>query len=141
MMRDGLIRIIVTLNFFDLLIEQAIRDLGIEPTVISTPAGVAGMEPLHTQGNLVWHVHGVYTNPETQHPDELRDDDQPVNNQLDELFGQYGQLIVGWSAKWDPALGGTRGDSRPAWDPCGPPSYPRPECGRRRSSRTPPEER
>lgn len=104
LMRDGLIRIIVTLNF-DLLIETALRDLGVEPTVVSTPDDVRGMEPLHAQTNLVWHLHGDYTNPEMLNtPDELRAYDPTVDARLDELFDQYGLLIVGWSATWDPAL-------------------------------------
>jgi hypothetical protein len=104
MMRDGLIRIIVTLNF-DLLIETALRDVGIEPTVVSTVDGVRGMEPLHAQRYLVWHLHGDYTNPEMLNsPDELRQYADIVNTRLDELLDQYGLLVVGWSATWDPAL-------------------------------------
>jgi hypothetical protein len=104
MMVDGLVRIIVTLNF-DLLIETALRELGIEPTVVSTPDDVAGMEPLHAQRYLVWHLHGDYTNPAMLNtPDELREYPDVVNDRLNELFDQYGLLIIGWSAKWDPAL-------------------------------------
>jgi SIR2-like domain len=105
MMRDGLVRIIVTLNF-DLLIETALRDVGVEPTVVSTVDGVRGMEPLHAQRNLVWHLHGDYTHPEMLNtPDELRSYDDVVNERLDELLDQYGLVVVGWSATWDPALG------------------------------------
>lgn len=104
MMADGLIRIAITLNF-DLLIETALRDLGIEPTVVSTPADVMGMEPLHAQRHLVWHLHGDYTNPEMLNtPDELGTYPTHVVHQLDEVFDQYGLLVVGWSAQWDPAL-------------------------------------
>lgn len=104
LMRDGLVRIVLTLNF-DLLIETALRDLGIEPTVVSTPADVAGMEPLHAQRYLVWHLHGDYTNPQMLNtPDELRLYPDVMNERLDELFDQYGLLVVGWSAAWDPAL-------------------------------------
>lgn len=104
MMRDGLIRIIVTLNF-DLLIETALRDIGIEPTVVSTVDGVRGMEPLHAQRHLVWHLHGDYTHPEMLNtPDELRSYDDVVDQRLDELLDQYGLVVVGWSASWDPAL-------------------------------------
>lgn len=104
MMRDGVVRIIITLNF-DLLIETALRDLGVEPTVVSTAADVAGMEPLHAQRYLVWHLHGDYTNPQMLNtPDELRTYPDVVNDRLDELFDQYGLLILGWSAAWDLAL-------------------------------------
>lgn len=104
LMRDGFVRIIITLNF-DLLIETALRDLGIEPTVVSTPADVEGMEPLHAQRYLVWHLHGDYTNPQMLNtPDELRAYPDSVRARLGELFDQYGLLVLGWSATWDPAL-------------------------------------
>lgn len=102
LMRDGLVRVVVTLNF-DRLIETALRELGVEPTVISTVDDVRGMEPLHMQKHLVWHLHGDYTNPEMLNtPDELREYDPVVNVRLDELFDQYGLLVVGWSTEWDP---------------------------------------
>lgn len=104
MMADGLVRIVITLNF-DLLIETALRDLGIEPTVVSTAADAAGMEPLHAQRHLIWHLHGDYTNPEMLNtPDELRTYPTHIDVRLDEVFDQYGLLVVGWSARWDPAL-------------------------------------
>lgn len=104
MMADGLVRIVITLNF-DLLIETALRDLGIEPTVVSTAADAAGMEPLHAQRHLIWHLHGDYTNPEMLNtPDELRTYPTHIGLRLDEVFDQYGLLVVGWSARWDPAL-------------------------------------
>jgi SIR2-like domain len=104
LMRDGFIRLILTLNF-DLLIEAALRSYGVEPTIVSTVDDVRGMEPLHAQKNLVWHLHGDYTNPEMLNtPDELRAYDPLVNARLDELFDQYGLLIIGWSAIVDPAL-------------------------------------
>lgn len=37
-------------------------------------------------------------------PDELRTYPDAVNERLDELFDQYGLLLLGWSAAWDPAL-------------------------------------
>ncbi|WP_170944699.1 SIR2 family protein [Rhodococcus sp. 14-2483-1-1] len=104
MMAEGLVRIVVTLNF-DLLIETALRDLGIEPTVVSTAADAAGMEPLHAQRHLIWHLHGDYTNPEMLNtPDELRTYPAHIGLRLDEVFDQYGLLVVGWSARWDSAL-------------------------------------
>lgn len=116
-MRDGLVRVVVTLNF-DLLVETALRELGVEPTVISTVDDVRGMEPLHMQRHLVWHLHGDYTNPEMLNtPDELREYDPVVDARLDELFDQYGLMVVGWSAEWDSAL-------RAAVARCGSRRYP-----------------
>lgn len=104
LVKDGWVHLVVTLNF-DHLIETALRDVGITPTVVSTPADVAGMEPLHAQRCLVWHLHGDYTNPAMLNTrDELRAYDETVRARLAELFDQYGLLIVGWSAQWDTAL-------------------------------------
>lgn len=104
LMRDGLIRIALTLNF-DLLLETALRDLGVEPTIVSTTADVEGMEPLHAQRCLVWHLHGDYTQPEMLNtPDELDTYSPVVGQRLHEVFDQYGLIVVGWSAMWDPAL-------------------------------------
>ncbi len=49
MVKAGHIRVIITTNF-DRLMENALRDLGIEPTVVSSVDTLAGAEPItHTQ--------------------------------------------------------------------------------------------
>ena len=102
---SGHIRIVLTLNF-DHLMEQALRDRGIVPTVIAGEAAVAGMLPLHAHRALVWHLHGEYTSPATMlnTPEELANYPAAIDAQLDRLVDEYGWVITGWSAKWDPAL-------------------------------------
>jgi NAD-dependent SIR2 family protein deacetylase len=43
----GLVRVILTLNF-DRLIETALRDEGIEPTIVASPSDIDGLAPIHT---------------------------------------------------------------------------------------------
>lgn len=103
--RAGTIRVVVTLNF-DRLIEQAIRAEGIEPTVISSPADIRGMAPLHTIDCCVVHLHGDYLNPESMlnTDGELSGYDEHVQRLLDRVVEDYGLIIAGWSATWDVAL-------------------------------------
>ncbi|MFE1383406.1 SIR2 family protein [Streptomyces sp. NPDC058740] len=101
----GHVRIVLTTNF-DRLIETALRQVGVEPTVVAHPDDVAGLAPLHTIGCLVVHVHGDYLNPTSMlnTPEELNNYAPAVDKLLDRIFEDYGLIISGWSAKWDPAL-------------------------------------
>lgn len=104
LVQHGAIRLILTTNF-DLLTEAALRQAGIEPVVVSTSSAIAGMAPLHAQQCAVMHLHGDYKSPgvlNTQ--DELGAYDPLVDALLDQVFGEYGLVVVGWSAEWDLAL-------------------------------------
>ncbi|MGC9537593.1 SIR2 family protein [Streptomyces sp. UG1] len=102
---DGHVRIVLTTNF-DRLMETALREMGVEPTVAADPADAAGLAPLHTIKCLVVHVHGDYLNPTSMlnTPEELKEYAPAVDTLLDRIFADYGLIISGWSAKWDPAL-------------------------------------
>ncbi|MFJ7063266.1 SIR2 family protein [Streptomyces griseobrunneus] len=104
-MAGGHVRIILTTNF-DGLIETALRQAGIEPTVVAHRDDVAGMAPLHTLKCLVVHVHGYYLNATSMlnTPEELDAYDTATDALLDRIFDDYGLVIAGWSATWDPAL-------------------------------------
>lgn len=101
----GHVRIILTTNF-DGLIETALRQAGIEPTVVAHRDDVAGLAPLHTLKCLVVHVHGYYLNATSMlnTPEELDAYDTATDALLDRIFDDYGLVIAGWSATWDPAL-------------------------------------
>ena len=104
MVADGLIRVIVTTNF-DQLIEMAIRDAGVEPTVLSTPDQVDGALPLIHTGCCVLKVHGDYMDPRILNsPSELSAYDPVVDQRLDQIFDEFGLIACGWSAEWDEAL-------------------------------------
>jgi hypothetical protein len=102
--RTGHIRIILTLNF-DHLMEQALRDVGIEPVIVSGAASIEAMEPLHSQRCLVAHLHGEYTSPELLNTmSELAEYTPAVDHLVAQVAHEYGLLIVGWSASWDTRL-------------------------------------
>ncbi|MGN6760779.1 MAG: SIR2 family protein [Leifsonia sp.] len=99
------VKVIITLNF-DRLIETALRQAGIEPTVIVTDADITGMPPLHTIECCVVHLHGDYLNPHSM----LNTDDEvgrysPKRTRLlTRILENYGLIAVGWSATYDTAL-------------------------------------
>jgi hypothetical protein len=102
----GLVRVILTTNF-DLLQEDALRQAGIEPVVLSTPEAIGNMEPLHVQRCVVIHLHGDYLNPGALNTeDELGVYPAEVARLVAQVFDEYGLVIVGWSAAWDKALSG-----------------------------------
>ena len=100
----GFVRVIVTTNF-DRLMERALRDAGVEPVVVSTPASAMGATPLaHSRCTLV-KVHGDYLDPDLKNTvDELGTYDPRLDTLLDRVFDEYGLIVCGWSAEWDQAL-------------------------------------
>lgn len=105
LVRGGAIRVILTLNF-DHLVEQAIRDEGMEPTVASTPADIEGLAPLHTLSCCVIHLHGDYLNPASMlnTVEELKAYPPATDRLLRRILEDYGLIIAGWSSVYDPAL-------------------------------------
>ena len=104
MVAHGLIRVIITTNF-DQLIETALRDAGVRPTVLSTPDQVAGALPLIHTDCCVFKVHGDYLDPRILNsPAELEVYDPELDRLLDQIFDQFGLVVCGWPAEWDVAL-------------------------------------
>ncbi|WP_405435790.1 SIR2 family protein [Streptomyces avidinii] len=91
---DGYIRVIITLNF-DHLIEDALREAGLRPTIIRRPSDMAGMIPLHAQRQgVVIHLHGDYLDPDSMRntPEELSSYEEEVDKLLDQVFDEYGLI-------------------------------------------------
>lgn len=105
LVRSGRVNVIVTLNF-DRLTETALREAGVEPTVVTSVADIAGLAPLHTIEALVVHLHGDYLSAHTMlnTKSELAGYTAEVNAFLDKVLSSYGLVVVGWSATYDPAL-------------------------------------
>ena len=101
---QGFVRIILTTNF-DRLVETALTDEGIVPTVLSSPDQIHGALPLiHTQC-CVFKVHGDYLDTRIRNtPAELDQYPPEFDQLLDRIFDEFGLIVCGWSAEWDGAL-------------------------------------
>lgn len=101
---SGIVRVVVTTNF-DRLIESALRDIGIEPTVIASDDAIAGATPLIHAKCTIIKVHGDYLDTRIKNTDsELAGYSKAMNGLLDQVFDNFGLLAVGWSGEWDTAL-------------------------------------
>ena len=100
----GYIRVIITTNF-DRLMETALADAGVVPTVLSSPDQVQGALPfIHTRC-CVFKVHGDYLDTRIRNtPDELEAYPPEFNTLLNQIFDEFGLIVCGWSAGWDTAL-------------------------------------
>lgn len=104
LVRDGIIRVILTTNF-DPLQETAIRDEGISPAVLSTPDAIRGMIPLHLAAATVIKLNGDYLDTRAKNTvGELSKYNPAVDALLDRVLDEYGLVVCGWSATWDDAL-------------------------------------
>ena len=101
---QGFIKVIITTNF-DRLMESALRDAGVEPTVLSSPDHVQGALPLiHTQCCIL-KLHGDYLDTRIRNtPSELEAYPEEFDKLLDRIFDEFGLIVCGWSATWDNAL-------------------------------------
>lgn len=101
---SGHIRVILTTNF-DRLMERALEEVGVAPTVISTPDQVEGAVPLAHMKCCVIKLHGDYLDTRILNtPEELATYAPQVDKLLDQVFDEYGLVACGWSADWDEAL-------------------------------------
>ena len=104
LVKNGYIRVIITTNF-DKLLEQALRDRGVVPTVLDSRDNVQGALPLAHIKNCVFKIHGDYLDSEIRNtPDELARYPEPYNALLDRIFDEYGIVVCGWSSVSDDAL-------------------------------------
>lgn len=101
---NGYIRVIVTTNF-DRLLEQAITDEGVQPSIISGPDSAKGALPLiHAPVTLV-KIHGDYLDTRLLNTEEeLRAYKPPLVKLLDRILDEFGLIVCGWSAVWDEGL-------------------------------------
>lgn len=104
LMKEGYIRVVLTTNF-DNLLESALRDIGVEPTVISTTEAADGAEPLGHVGPVVLKIHGDYKETNLKNTtEELSSYDEPMLELINEVLNDYGHIICGWSGDTDQAL-------------------------------------
>jgi hypothetical protein len=101
---DGRVRVIATTNF-DPLIERAIEAVGLSPQVVSSASEVRGMTPLCHADITAIKVNGDYASPKLKNsPAELLKVEPAMRRLLDQVFDEYGLVIVGWAATHDPGI-------------------------------------
>ncbi|MCA6101956.1 SIR2 family protein [Bradyrhizobium australafricanum] len=104
LVQAGYVRVILTTNF-DRLMENALRDVGVEPTVIGSEDGLKGAVPLIHSRCYVLKLHGDYLDTRILNTElELSAYTAPMNTLLDRIVDEHGLIICGWSGDWDPAL-------------------------------------
>jgi hypothetical protein len=98
------IRVIVTTNF-DQLLEDALKDAGVDVNVISTVDAIKGALPLAHAECTVVKVHGDYRDARILNTvAELSKYPPKMNTLLDRIFDEYGLIVCGWSGESDRAL-------------------------------------
>ena len=100
---QGFIKVIVTTNF-DRLIEKALEDEGVVPTVLSTVDQVKGALPLDHIDCCVFKVHGDYLDPRIRNTQSELEKYPQEYDILNRIFDDYGLVVCGWSGSWDTAL-------------------------------------
>jgi len=101
---SGHIRTIITTNF-DRLLETAIEERCITPTIISSVDDLEGALPLIHSGCTVIKLHGDYLDTRIKNsPEELSEYDGNLNALLDRVLDEFGLIVCGWSGEWDTAL-------------------------------------
>ena len=101
---SGYVKLIITTNF-DRLMENALRERDIEPTVVSSPDALKGAEPLTHSTCFILKLHGDYKDVRILNTDdELTSYPLEYDALLDRIFDEYGLIVCGWSAEWDHAL-------------------------------------
>jgi hypothetical protein len=104
LVRSGHIRVIVTTNF-DRLMENALREHGVEPTVVASVDALAGAEPLTHSACYLLKLHGDYKDARILNTDEeLSGYPAQFDGLLDRVFDEHGLIVCGWSGEWDHAL-------------------------------------
>jgi hypothetical protein len=104
LVRGGYIRVIITTNF-DRLTENALRERGVEPTIVSSVDALAGAEPLTHSVCYVLKLHGDYKDARILNTDEELSGYPPLYNALlDRILDEHGLIVCGWSGEWDRAL-------------------------------------
>ena len=104
LVKYGYIRIILTTNF-DRLLEKALSEEGITPTVISTEDEIKGAMPFMHNDCTIIKLHGDYMDTRIKNtPEELAKYSNKVNKYLDRVLDDFGLIICGWSAEYDIAL-------------------------------------
>jgi hypothetical protein len=101
LVNQGYVRVIITTNF-DRLLEQAIREEGIEPSVADGAKSLTGLVPYTHAGCTILKVNGDYKSEDTANTEEeLSSYPEEQKAYLRRIFEDFGLIICGWSGEWD----------------------------------------
>lgn len=104
LMAKGYVRVVLTTNF-DSLLEQALAELGVNPTVIASADHVSGALPLVHAGPTIIKLHGDYMDTRIRNTlGELSAYEPVIDTLLDRILDEFGLIVCGWSGEWDIAL-------------------------------------
>lgn len=104
LVQQGYIEVIITTNF-DRLLEAALNEKGIEPTVVSKASDIDGAGPFQHSSCYILKLHGDYRDKNILNTDdELSKYPRKTNTILNRILNEYGLIVCGWSGDWDHAL-------------------------------------
>jgi hypothetical protein len=104
LVQKGYIKVIVTTNF-DRLMENALREIGLEATIISNPNHIDNVMPLIHSSITIIKINGDYLDTKFLNIEaELGSYDNRLVEYLKFVFENFGLITSGWSATWDIAL-------------------------------------
>lgn len=104
LVREGFVRVILTTNF-DRLMENALREAGVEPTVIGSDDDLQGAVPLTHSRCFLVKLHDDYLDSRIKNTnEELGAYSAPMDALLDRILDEHGLVACGWSGDWDHAL-------------------------------------
>jgi hypothetical protein len=104
LVRGGYVRVIVTTNF-DRLMENALRERGMEPTIVASVDALAGAEPITHSACYLLKLHGDYKDARILNTEaELSGYPAQYDSLLDRILDEHGLIVCGWSGEWDYAL-------------------------------------
>jgi hypothetical protein len=104
LVRGGYIRVILTTNF-DRLLENALREAGVEPTVVASVDALTGAEPITHTACYILKLHGDYKDARILNTDTgLSGYPAAYDGLLDRILDEHGLIVCGWSGEWDHAL-------------------------------------
>lgn len=95
LVQQGFVRVVLTTNF-DRLIENSIRELGVEPTVVKSVDDLRGAIPIVHSKCWILKVHGDYLDARILNTEkELEKYDQEIDKVLDQVLAEYGLIAAG----------------------------------------------
>jgi len=104
LVKEGYVKVILTTNF-DRLMERALEQVGVAPTVVSTPDGAKGVLPPHLNACTIVKLNGDYLDTSLKNTAvELAEYRPAVRALLGRILDEYGLIVCGWSGEWDTAL-------------------------------------